>query len=523
MADGMRHGNVLADRYRLVEPLGAGGMSVVWRGHDEILGRQVAIKVLAGRLTAAPEAQTRLRAEARAVARLSHPHITTVHDYGEAPGPDGRPIPFVVMELVTGHTLAAHLRDGRAMPWPAALATGEQIAAALAAAHQRGLVHRDITPNNVMLSPDGVKLLDFGICALVADPDPDSEGVLGTPAYLAPERINGGPVTPATDVYGLGLLMYRALAGHLPWPATTTRTAQLHAHLHRDPEPLPHIPGLPDPVTDLIGRCLAKRAADRPSAAQVQRSLAAPGSDNPTVEAEAGSFGAGQVTALLPVTITGGTPPRPITYGGKPRSTRFAARTAVLSGALLLTAGLAWAGMNGLTTRDAPPRTPAAQAAQPAAAPPTCAVAYRIDRDNGRAFTATVEVRNTGTGAFEGWQLAFDLPGQQRLRSGSAGHWQQNGHTVTARPATHTLAPAGRARVTFQADYRHGNPLPTTFRVDQVVCAAAVYGASTRDGAGGGPDHERTSPAGDKGKPKAPAPGQKPPKKAPDHPARPAP
>jgi serine/threonine protein kinase len=273
--------SLLASRYRLVERLGAGGMSVVWRGFDEVLGRQVAVKVLPPSTSTDPSFRRRLRAEAQAAARLSHPHITNVYDYGEATTVDGEPVPYVVMELVDGESLAAVLARSRRLPWPAAVRIASEVSAALAAAHARGIVHRDVTPANVMLTPSGAKVVDFGISALIGENDIDPDGsLLGTPAYLAPERLEGGQVSPATDVYAVGLLIYRTLIGQLPWDVGTT-TALLRAHQYTEPEPLPHVEGLPPAVEALIARCLEKRPDDRPSSAEVAHVLAGVAAGNP--------------------------------------------------------------------------------------------------------------------------------------------------------------------------------------------------------------------------------------------------
>lgn len=266
--------SLLAGRYRLVERLGAGGMSVVWRGFDEVLGRQVAVKVLPPSTSTDPSFRRRLRAEAQAAARLSHPHITNVYDYGEATTVDGEPVPYVVMELIDGESLAAVLARVRRLPWQAAVRITSEVAAALAAAHARGIVHRDVTPANVMLTPTGAKVVDFGISALIGENDIDPDGsLLGTPAYLAPERLEGGQVSPATDVYAVGLLVYRTLIGQLPWDVGTT-TALLRAHQYVEPDPLPPVEGLPSSVSALVGRCLEKRPADRPSSAELAHILA---------------------------------------------------------------------------------------------------------------------------------------------------------------------------------------------------------------------------------------------------------
>ncbi|MGA5298516.1 serine/threonine-protein kinase [Nucisporomicrobium flavum] len=253
-------------RYQLLDRIGVGGMSVVWRAHDEVLGRDVAIKVLSAAAAPDPAQLGRIRLEARAAAGLRHPNIVGVYDYGESSGE-----PYIVMELVEGETLSSVLAR-QALPWRTAVLICSQVAAALAAAHARGVVHRDVKPGNVMVTSDGVKLLDFGISAAAGAVDEMDGEVLGTPAYLAPERLDGGPVRPASDVYGLGLLLHRSLAGRMPWHAATV-TEMVRAHVYTEPGPLPRLPGLPPEVADLSRRCLAKRPEDRPDAAEAARVL----------------------------------------------------------------------------------------------------------------------------------------------------------------------------------------------------------------------------------------------------------
>ncbi len=257
----MQRDQLLADRYRLIERLGAGGMSTVWRAHDEVLERDVAVKVLTA---TDPGARWRIRAEAKAAARLSHPNLTNVYDFGESPG-GGEPVPFVVMELLTGTTLARRLDSGP-LPPAEALRVCADVAAGIATAHAQNLVHRDVKPENVMLTPTGAKLLDFGIAAGVGAPEIDGEGrILGTPTYAAPERLDGGKVSPALDVYALGLLLHHTLVGQLPPRRTRTD----------EPGPLPELDGVPADVDRLHRRCLARDPADRPKAGEVAAVLAA--------------------------------------------------------------------------------------------------------------------------------------------------------------------------------------------------------------------------------------------------------
>ncbi|MET8910689.1 protein kinase [Micromonospora sp. NPDC004551] len=261
-------GRLLARRYRLVDQIGAGGMSVIWRARDEVLDRVVAVKVLAPSLAADARFRDMVREEARSAAQLVHPHVTAVHDYGETVAPDGSITSFVVMELLTGEELEHRLTEGP-LPWPAAVETGAQVAEAVAAAHRLGIVHRDITPSNVMMTRVGAKVLDFGIATRVGAPDEDEDGgTFGTPAYVAPERLDGAPAQPATDVYSLGVLLFETLTGQPPYPADTWE--ELSAALAEDGAPtLDGVSGLPAPVAEICLRCLARDPRRRPTAHQV--------------------------------------------------------------------------------------------------------------------------------------------------------------------------------------------------------------------------------------------------------------
>ncbi|MEV6348877.1 serine/threonine-protein kinase [Actinoplanes sp. NPDC051851] len=259
-------GVLLTSRYRLVSLLETGGMAQVWQATDELLDRPVAVKLPAGDTQAAHLAWR----EARLAAKLSHPGIAAVHDYREAVRTDGSVAPFVVMELLDGETVAARLCDGP-LPWPAAAAVGAAVAGALAAAHAAGVVHRDIKPGNVMLCKGGVKLLDFGISAAAGEPDEDDTGAtFGTPAYAAPERLDGMPAEPATDLYGLGVLLFEMVAGVPPYDVNTWE--ELAAARVIGPTPLPA--GVPVALRQLIARCLADDPARRPVAAEVWKVLA---------------------------------------------------------------------------------------------------------------------------------------------------------------------------------------------------------------------------------------------------------
>ncbi|MFY1624752.1 serine/threonine-protein kinase [Micromonospora sp. WMMD735] len=265
-------GRLLARRYRLLDRIGAGGMSVIWRARDEVLDRVVAVKVLAPSLAADARFRDMVREEARSAAQLVHPHVTAVHDYGEALAPDGEITSFVVMELLTGEELEHRLSEGP-LPWPEAVEVGAQVAEALAAAHRLGIVHRDITPANVMMTRVGAKVLDFGIATQAGTPDDDEDGgTFGTPAYVAPERLDGAPAQPSTDVYSLGVLLYETLTGQPPYPAETWEQLATAIADERPPS-LDGVPGLPPVVVDVCLRCLARDPHERPTAHQVATAL----------------------------------------------------------------------------------------------------------------------------------------------------------------------------------------------------------------------------------------------------------
>ncbi|MFF5173450.1 serine/threonine-protein kinase [Micromonospora sp. NPDC000089] len=255
----------LAGRYQLEQRIALGGMSEVWRAHDVVLDRPVAVKLISPGHPCEGASVERIRGEARSAARLVHPNVASVHDFGVSPTLPGREAPYIVMELAEGETLAAHLRAGP-LDWQIAVRVCAEVAAALAAAHAHGIVHRDIKPANVMLTPSGVKVLDFGIATPSGAPDGSPEGtVLGTPAYLAPEQFDRQPATPAADMYALGVLLYYCLTGRLPYPSGTTATQLIGARHRVTPDPLPPVDGLPAEVADLCRSCLADDPAERPT------------------------------------------------------------------------------------------------------------------------------------------------------------------------------------------------------------------------------------------------------------------
>ncbi|MET8154455.1 serine/threonine-protein kinase [Actinoplanes sp. NPDC049668] len=263
-------GTLMASRYRLVSRLETGGMAQIWHADDELLDRPVALKLPAGLDPASADLLHLAWKEARMAARLSHPNIAAVHDYNAAMRPEGYMAPFVVMELLAGESLAARLARSP-LTWREAAGVGAAVADALSAAHSSGVVHRDIKPGNVMLTPTGVKILDFGISAATGEPDDDETGAtFGTPAYVAPERLDGKPAEPATDVYGLGVLLYEMVTGEPPYPVDTWE--ELDAARTAPPRALPA--GLPVAFRDLVESCLLEEPDQRPTAAHVGHGLA---------------------------------------------------------------------------------------------------------------------------------------------------------------------------------------------------------------------------------------------------------
>jgi eukaryotic-like serine/threonine-protein kinase len=252
----------LAGRYRLEHVIGRGGMSTVYRATDTVLGRTVAVKVLLASLADEdPAYVARFRREARAAAALHHAAVVAVYDFGV----DGD-TRFIVMEHVEGRSVAALLRGGHPLPLQQALLIGAQVAEALGAAHAAGIVHRDIKPANLMVEDGGaVKVLDFGVARMLdMTTITQAASVLGTAAYMAPERALGGPGDARSDVYSLGCLLYAMLTGAPPFRAEHA-AAVLHQHLNSVPSPAGDLrAGVPPEADALVAEMLAKDPADRP-------------------------------------------------------------------------------------------------------------------------------------------------------------------------------------------------------------------------------------------------------------------
>jgi serine/threonine-protein kinase len=258
---------IAAGRYRVERALGDGAMAKVFLAHDEELDRRVAVKILDEKLAADESFRARFSREARVAAGLSHPNVVTVFDVGET---DGRP--FIVMEYVEGRTLDDRLRDEGALPPDEVQRLGRQVCAGLEHAHEHGLVHRDLKPGNLIERVDGaVKIADFGIARAAEETELTEVGtIIGTAAYLAPEQAEGRAVTPQTDLFALGLVLYELLTSRRPWQVE--RLPDLARRRGTAPAPLPR--ETPPALSEAIGRCLEYEPEDRPaSTADVARLL----------------------------------------------------------------------------------------------------------------------------------------------------------------------------------------------------------------------------------------------------------
>lgn len=279
----------IAGRYRLLGLVGTGGMGSVWRAEDEILKRTVAVKLLRPEVAADEESRSRFRIEAQAAASVNHPNVVGVYDYGEEESTDGDCLSYVVMEFVPGRSLADALSEHGRLPARVVCSILEQGALGLDAAHRQGIIHRDVKPANLLLSHYGtLKVTDFGI-ARVADAAPLTRTgtLLGTAQYISPEQASGAGATPASDLYGLGVVAFTCLSGHPPFDGLNPVATAL-AHMQ---DPMPALPPeVPPALSNLIEDLMAKRPTDRPKdgrevAARAQSVLTEPppADPNPTM------------------------------------------------------------------------------------------------------------------------------------------------------------------------------------------------------------------------------------------------
>ncbi|MFG1701883.1 protein kinase [Nonomuraea sp. M3C6] len=266
-SDRTQHGRRIAGRYQLQEPIGRGGMGIVWRAHDELLDRTVAVKEVRYAAALGEEVQLlnrRTMREARAAARFEHPNVIVVHDVIEE---DGRP--WIVMQLVQSRSLGAVIKQDGPLPVKRVAEIGLAVLDALHRAHEAGVLHRDVKPENVLLADDGrVVLTDFGIATLETETQLTVTGLAGTPAFIAPERLKGLPARRESDLWSLGATLFTAVEGRSPHERGMA-LATMHAVLTDEPDPAPHA----GPLTEVISGLLTKEPVQRLTYEETQRLL----------------------------------------------------------------------------------------------------------------------------------------------------------------------------------------------------------------------------------------------------------
>ncbi|WP_434742258.1 protein kinase domain-containing protein [Micromonospora sp. SH-82] len=533
---------LLGGRYQLVEPVGEGGMAVVWRATDKVLRRTVAVKLLASRLAADERFRNRVRQEAYTAAQLNHPHIANVYDYGETRhGRQRRKVPYLVMEFVEGGTLAHRLRESGALDWSEAVLIGADVAAALAAAHAAGLVHRDVKPANIMLSPAGVKVVDLGIAETIGGSTTVGTGeVLGTPRYMAPEQARGEAAGPGSDLYALGLLLIECLTGRPPAHGSTPTELIRQRQEGVGPE-VPTVPGLPESIADLCRRCLAPAAADRPDAVEAFEALArvvgprpltvnahvppvaavrTPSPPGDPADADTGALtgtgamtGTGALTGAGPADRAGAPAPVRAGRGGVPVVRTAAADGGAADGPrrrrpraggdvgprrgtgrrplrrpLLLAAAPMAVLVTVLGTQlpgnssDDPGDVNRVEAA-PVAPTSGCAARYVARHDLDGSLTAQVTVTNAGTAPLPTWQLGFALPaGQQYAGSTDDVEVSQQNRDVVIR-VDRPLAPGETTALSLQGTHDLTSAAaPREFSLNGATCEQAFATVTSASG-----------------------------------------
>src|SRR5438309_859360 len=312
---------VLGDRYQLGDAIGRGGMATIYRGNDMRMERVVAIKVLREVYSTDPKFVTRFQREAKAASALQHPNIVQVYDYGQTDGNY-----FIVMELIEGTDLRRYLRSRGVLDVDRAIIIAHDVALGLGAAHRRDIVHRDVKPQNVLVGRGGsIKLTDFGIASVYKDINAErltTTGMtLGTVQYYAPEQAQGEIVSPAADVYALGIVMYEMVTGHPPFDGDSPVAVAMQ-HIQDVPTPPSHLnPNLSPALEEIILRCLEKvpemRFRDGSQLARALESLA----DSELAETVAGPLTPGYTS--VPITYNQ-IPPRSSVVRQNRASSRFA-------------------------------------------------------------------------------------------------------------------------------------------------------------------------------------------------------
>jgi eukaryotic-like serine/threonine-protein kinase len=295
-------GTLIGGRYRLDAEIGRGGMSTVYRAYDTVLERSVAIKLMHREIASDSDQLERFRREARAVAQLNHPHVVTLIDAGEEPSQDGRDdasgTPYIVLEYVDGETLKSIISEHGPLPIPQAIAYAIETARALGAAHERQIVHRDVKPQNILISEEGgAKITDFGIARSLTEEGLTMAGrVLGTTDYVSPEQALGHPVTGQSDLYSLGVVLYEMLTGSVPFHGDSPVAVAMKHVREEIPDVQRQRPELSAATAAVLDRAVAKDLDARyPDAASMARDL----EDVLAVEASRSGQATGEATTVL--------------------------------------------------------------------------------------------------------------------------------------------------------------------------------------------------------------------------------
>jgi serine/threonine-protein kinase len=427
--------DILGGRYKLLDPLGRGGMGIVYEAVQEGLGRRVAIKILDARLSEDREQLERFRREAEVVAALGHPNIVQVTDF-QYPEKDGDQ-PFIVMELLRGESLGATLAREQVLTAQRAAFVGAQVLSALIAAHRAGVVHRDIKPDNIFLLsdaavPDTVKVLDFGIAKLAVLGGEGQQkltgtgAMLGTPAFMAPEQARGEPdVDARADVYAVGATLYQALSGRLPHDAPSI-PALLFAIVEKMPPPLRELrPDLPAELSNVIERAMAKdRNARFADADAMRRALAPwsglPASIPPPTSGTAATIASGSVSArdqpATPIVVHH--TPAPANIATTPSRARSTAATVMIGIAALFailgatTIGILWVVMSHAPAASS--IAPTQDSSHVAAPPPLPSIAIAVP---------TVDVPAIVASAMNVAHVAPQTPTEKKRYGGAHGRF----------------------------------------------------------------------------------------------------
>ena len=421
-------GELIAGRYRLVSRIGRGSMGVVWQARDERLDRTVAVKELvldeAAGEEAARQAVRRATREGRVAAKLRHPHAITVHDVVEH---DGKPC--LVLEFLPSQSLAALTAERGPLPPEYVAGIGSQVASALVAAHVEGIVHRDVTPGNVLIAADGTaKLADFGISRALGEGTVTDGGVIaGTPAFLAPEVAGGGEASFASDVFSLGATVYSAVEGAPPFGRDENPYALLRRAARGEVVP----PRQAGPLTEVLTRMLRPEPLERPRMAEVQEALDAVAQGRPVpLERDP--------TLLLPKRRK---PPRRLVFAG-------AGAVALLAVGVLIGSLVHGGGDTPPAAAQPLPSTPPPVQSSTPAPPPDCVADYRITNSWPNGYQVEVTVRADGRD-LTGWTVRWRLPAGQTVTNLWNGSPRQDGTAVTVTNASYNAVVLANGTTSF--------------------------------------------------------------------------